>query len=96
MRYSKSPRILDGQGGGRQIVGDQRWYAGSFSTAEGGWFFPSEGTGCGQKAYTLTSKAKTPEELPLPDHFDLRKTITEAIDIVNSIHYKRCPPTAAQ
>jgi len=84
------------EGGTKQIVGEQRWFAGSFTTAEGGWFFQSDGTNCGQKAYTLTSKAKTPEELPLPDDADLRKTITEAIDIVNSIHYKRCPPTAAQ
>jgi hypothetical protein len=84
------------KGAGRQIVGEQRWFAGFFSTAEGGWLFQSEGTSCGEKAYTLTSKAKSPEELPLPDDPDLRKTITEAIDIVNSIHYKRCLPTAAQ
>jgi hypothetical protein len=84
------------KGGAKQTVGEQRWFGGFFTTAGGGRFFQSVGTGCGQKAYTLTSKAKTPDELPLPDDQDLRKTIAEAIDIVNSIHYKRCPPTSEQ
>ena len=81
--------------GVRQIVGEQRWFAGFFTTAEGG-FFQYQGASCGEKAYTLTSKAKSPDELPVPDDRELRKTIAEAIDIVNSIHYKRCAPTAAQ
>ena len=84
------------KGGGRQIVGDQRWFAGSFTTADGGWFFESDGTNCGKKAYTLTSKAKTPEELPVVGDSDLKKIVTEAIDIVDAIHYKRCPPAAAK
>jgi len=84
------------EGGMRQIVGDQRWFAGSFTTADGGWFFESDGTNCGKKAYTLTSKAKTPEELPVVGDHDLKKTVTEAIDIVDSIHYKRCAPAAPQ
>lgn len=84
------------EGGTRQIVGEQRWFAGRFTTAEGGWFFESDGTNCGKKAYTLTSKAKTPEELPVVGDPDLKKIVTEAIDIVDSVHYKRCPPAAAQ
>ena len=80
------------EGGTRQIVGEQRWFAGSFTTAEGGWFLQSDGTNCGQKAYTLTSKAKAPEELPVVGDPELKKTVTEAIDIVDSIHYKRCAP----
>jgi len=84
------------EGGTRQIVGEQRWFAGSFTTAEGGWFFQSDGTNCGQKAYTLSSKAKTPEELPFVGDPELKKVVTEAIDIVNSIQYKRCAPATAQ
>lgn len=83
------------EGGTRQIVGEQRWSAGSFTTAEGGWFFESDGTNCGKKAYTLTSKAKTPEELPVVGAPDLKKIVTEAIDIVDSVHYKRCPPASS-
>lgn len=81
-------------GGTRQIVGEQRWFAGSFTTADGGWFFESDGANCGKKAYTLTSKAKTPEELPVVGDPVLKKIVTEAIDIVDSIHYKRCAPAA--
>jgi hypothetical protein len=84
------------KGGTRQIVGEQRWFAGTFTTADGDLFFESDGTNCGKKAYTLTSKAKTPEELPLVGDPDLKKTVTEAIDIVDSIHYKRCAPAVRQ
>jgi|SRR6516164_1614240 hypothetical protein len=84
------------EGGTRQIVGESRWFAGSFTTADGGWFFESDGTNCGKKAYTLTSKARTPEELPVVGDSDLKKIVTEAINIVDAIHYKRCPPAAAQ
>lgn len=76
-------------------MGEQRWFAGYFTTADGGWFFDSEGDSCGQKVYTLTSRAQTPEGLPSPDDPSLRKVIQEAIDIVDSIQYKRCPPGAA-
>jgi hypothetical protein len=40
----------------------------------------------------LASWAKTPQELPIAREAGLRKTINQAIDIVNPIHYKRCPP----
>lgn len=84
---------LTNEGGEKHFVGEQRWFAGYFTTAGGGWFFQSDGNGCGDKAYTLTSKAETPDELPAVGDPDLKKTIAEAIDIVDSIHYKRCPPT---
>ena len=84
------------EAGTRRIVGEQRWFAGFFTTAERGWFFQSDGASCKEKAYTLTSKAKTPDELPVTDDHDLRNIIAEAIDIVNSIHYKRCAPIGAQ
>lgn len=72
----------------------RRWFAGYFTTVVGRWFFQSNGVGCGVKAYTLTSSAKTPAELPLPEDPTLKKIINEAIDIVYSIHYKRCAPTS--
>jgi hypothetical protein len=73
-------------------VSANRWFAGYFTTANGGWFFQSEGAGCPEKAYTLTSSAKIPAELPDADDPILKRVISEAIDIVASIHYKRCPP----
>ena len=78
--------------GARLIAGEERWFAGIFTTAHGGWFFESNGKNCGQKAYTLTSTAKTPEELPIVGDPDLKKTVAEAIQIVDSIYYKRCAP----
>jgi hypothetical protein len=83
------------QGGKGRIIGYRRWFGGFFSNGLGGWFFDSEGTGCGQKAYTLTSSAKTPEELPVIGDPNLKKITNEAIDIVHSIQYKRCPPAPA-
>jgi hypothetical protein len=80
-------------GNQKTLVGDRRWFAAYFTTASGGWFFLSDGSGCVDKAYTLTSKATTPEELPDPNDPNLKKIIAEAIDIVDSIHYKRCPPS---
>lgn len=77
----------------KNYVGEQRWFAAYFTTAGQGWFFPSEGATCGEKAYTLTSMAKTPDELPAVDDPKLKAVINEAIDIVYSIHYKRCPPS---
>lgn len=76
------------------IRGDEasRWFAGYFTTAEGNWFFGSTGPDCAEKIYTLTAGATTPAELPSADDPALQKIIGEAIDIVVSIHYKRCPP----
>jgi len=78
--------------GVRKFVESQRWLAGHFTTAEGGWFFYSQRFDCQAKVYTLTYQAKTPEELLLPNDPGLRRVIDEATDIVNSIHYKSCAP----
>jgi len=78
--------------------GDRRWFGGYFRTEYGGYFFGGNEDGCGLKAYTLISQAKTPERLPIADianqnnNPELTKIIQEAIDIVNSIQYKRCAP----
>jgi hypothetical protein len=74
------------------LVFERRWFAGYFTTAKGVWLFDSDGAGCAEKAYTLTSGAKTPAELPSADDPVLKKITGEAIEIVASIHYKRCPP----
>lgn len=71
-----------------------RWFAGYFTTAEGNWFFSSHGPDCAEKVYTLTSRAMNPTELPDRDDPTLRKIIGEAIEIVASVHYKRCPPAS--
>lgn len=76
----------------KDIVIERRWFAGYFTTAKGMWLFDSESTDCAGKAYTLTSPARTPSELPLLDDPGLKRVIHEAIGIVNSIRYKRCPP----
>jgi len=76
----------------RRGMADRPWLAGYFTTAELSWFFHSEGAGCPMRTYTLTSDARTPQELPDALDPTLQKTITEAIHIVNSIQYKRCPP----
>ena len=76
----------------KDLVGEQRWFAGYFTTAPGRWFFKSDGSGCGEKAYTLTTWAKRPEDLPNFDDPALVEIVKEAIHIVDSIHYKRCPP----
>jgi hypothetical protein len=75
------------------LVLERRWFAGYFTTAKGVWLFDSEGAGCAEKVYTLTSGAKIPAKLPSADDPVLKKIISEAIDIVASIHYKRCPPS---
>jgi hypothetical protein len=72
---------------------EPHWFGGYFTTARGGYFFESDGPECMEKAYTLTSAAKTPLKLPHADDPTLQRIIGEAIDIVASIHYKRCPPT---
>ncbi len=76
------------------LVAGKRWFAAYFTTVHyPGWFFESDGAGCAEKAYTLTSGAKAPGELPMVDNPDLKKIIKEAIGIVASIRYKRCPPS---
>lgn len=78
--------------------GERRWFGGYFTAEEGGYFFGGDGDGCGEKAYTLTSRETTPGRLPIADipsqgnNPELEKTIQESIDIVNSIRYKRCAP----
>ncbi len=81
--------------GKHEYFGGDRWYAGYFSANED-YFFGSEGEDCGEKSYSLTTDAKIPEQLPPPDDPQLHQTILEAIDIVNSIHYKRCAPLSPQ
>lgn len=76
----------------KDLVIERRWFAGYFTTAKGAWIFDSDGAECAEKAYTLTSDAKTPDQLPFVDDLGLKKIIKEAMDIVSSIHYKRCPP----
>ena len=78
--------------GSRVFEGERRWFGGYFTTADGGWFFDSQGNGCGLKAYTLTYRATMPDHLPTPDDPQRKRMTEEAIDLVNSIHYKRCPP----
>jgi hypothetical protein len=80
--------------GSRVFEGERRWFGGYFTTANGGWFFDSQGSGCGLKAYTLTYRANLPNQLPTPDDPQLNLVTEEAIDLVNSIHYKRCPPAS--
>jgi len=74
-----------------------RWFAGYFTSAAGGFFFEDSdpGGGCLSKLYTLTSAAERPEQLPLPQDANLRRIIQESIDIVDSIQYKRCAPTGS-
>ena len=78
------------------IRGDEasRWFVGYFTTTQGNWFFSSDGADCAEKVYTLTSGARVPAGLPARDDPALRKIIGEAIDIVASIHYKRCLPAS--
>jgi hypothetical protein len=73
-------------------VEGKRWLAGYFTDADGNWFFRSKDASCGWKAYTLTTDALRPRELPDDKNQQLRETIDEAIYIVDSIEYKRCAP----
>jgi hypothetical protein len=81
--------------GARSFEGERRWFGGYFTTAEGGFFFDSNGEGCCQKAYTMTFQASKPDQLPVVGSSGLKKMIQESIDIVDSIHYKRCPPASS-
>lgn len=97
------PKALGGwvtKHGRKEYVGDRRWFDGYF-TGEGGFYFLGDADSvhdCGSKAYTLTSQATSPEEHPyaivgVPHKKpELMNIFEEAIDIVNSIHYKRCSP----
>jgi len=84
--------------GTKQYAGEFRWFGGYFRTAYGGYFFGPDDDGCAQKVYTLTSEATSLEKLPFAEspfprsNPGLEKVIEEAIDIVNSIHYKQCSP----
>lgn len=83
--------------GHRDYVAEKRWVGGYFRPAEGGYFFGGNNDDCQFKAYTLTPGATVPDELPdagnpLMQVPALQSIIQEAIDIVNSIHYKRCSP----
>ena len=88
------------ENGQKQYVGDRRWFGGYFTGIGGYYFFANGGIddNCGSKAYTLTSQATRPDQLPNaivgpPDKEpELMKVIEEAIDIVNYIHYKLCSP----
>lgn len=81
------------EGDARDLNGERRWFGGYFTTAGGGYYFDSRGEGCGEKLYTLVSKATRPERLPVPDDPNLKRVIQQAIDLVDSIHYKRCRPS---
>jgi len=76
----------------KDLVFERRWFAGYFSTDERMWLFDAEGDDCGKKAYTLTSMALTPGGLPKANDPILQEIVGEAVGIVNSIHYKKCPP----
>jgi len=83
-----------GEGAERRVIGEQRWFGGYFTTGVG-WFFDEQEANCQAKLYTLTSGAKTPAELPAVGDARLKQIIRQAIEIVDSIHYKRCAPQAA-
>jgi hypothetical protein len=86
------PEIREKCGIPENVHIDRHWFGGYFSTAGAPYFFNASGADCAMKAYTLTSDAKTPDEMPMADDPALRKIISEAIAIVTSVHYKRCPP----
>ena len=73
----------------------ERWFGGYFTTREGEWFFESQdGCCCNElKSYTLTADAQLPTQLPSRGDPALARVIRQAIAIVNSIHYKKFPPT---
>lgn len=84
---------------GRKVCGipenlrvEGRWFAGYYSTTQGSWLFDGDGTNCPEKAYTLTTHARTPDQLPFVDDPALRRVLNEAMSIVASIRYKRCAP----
>ncbi|MBV9762807.1 MAG: hypothetical protein JO340_19770 [Acidobacteriaceae bacterium] len=80
-----------GPAANKPFSGERRWYGGYFTTRRG-YFFDGGRPGCGSKLYSLTSAAKTPDQLPAIDDPRLAQITGEAIDIVDSIQYKRCAP----
>ena len=76
----------------KRIIGERRWYAGYFTTDRGYFFDESGDEICQSKVYSLTTAAKTPQQLPAAEDAHLEAIIQEAIDIVNGIQYKRCAP----
>jgi len=54
----KSLSYWTNEGGTRQLLGEQRWFAGNFTTAEGGWFFQSDGANCGKRLTPLHQKPR--------------------------------------
>lgn len=92
---AKALAVWKGEGAEKKLYGDWRWVAGYFSTDLGYFFnegYSSENS-CQSKVYSLTTSATKPEQLPDPSDPKLKNMIQQAIDIVNSIHYKRCPPS---
>jgi len=83
---------IDSRAWGDENGAIRRWFGGYFETAEGGYFFDSQGEGCGEKAFTFTFQENRPDQLPNFNDRVLKKMIQEAIDIVDSIQYKRCAP----
>ncbi len=82
-------------GGSTLYTGDrQRWYGGYFTAVDGSYFFDENqpDQDCQSKAYSLTTTAKTPNQLPFANDKHLEQVIKEATDIVGSIQYKRCAP----
>jgi hypothetical protein len=63
----------------------------------GGWIISSAKgkISLAKNGYTLglAYHTTTAEELPDPNDPNLKKIIAEAIDIVDSMQYKRCPPS---
>ncbi len=77
---------------GVRSTGAQRWFGGYFTTF-GGYFF-GEWPGDDhlyERSYCLTTSAKTINDLPMQDNAHLAEIIQQAIDIVDSITYKKHP-----
>ncbi len=75
-----------------RYTGGQRWFGGYF-TPDGGYFFgdwPGDST-IYSRSYSLTTSAQTVDKLPSPDNPHLAEIIQQAIDIVDSIQYKKHP-----
>jgi hypothetical protein len=80
-----------GDGLKKRFIGERRWYAGYFTSFKG-YFFDESSEPCGPKLYSLTSAAKIPSQLPTVEDSQREQIVQQAIDIVDSIQYKRCAP----
>jgi hypothetical protein len=84
--------------GTKEFVAERRWFGAYFTPAEGEYFWGGNTDGCGFKSYTLTPTKSVPGQFPdagnpiLGNVPGIEQTIRRAIDIVNSIQYKRCSP----